>query len=139
VAREALAGVAAACADASVRPNLHVTGATAMRGDRDKVAEAVATTLQAVLDAVKARPGAIDVEVAGKQRSVEVRIRGRGERVDARRITNFTASRRAWDEPVGLGLTIARTWIDLHGGTVTSAEPSGERAEISIVLPKGFV
>jgi signal transduction histidine kinase len=138
VARDALAGLSGPLAEASVRPGLQVTGATRMRGDRDKIREAAVTTLQAVLDAVKARPGSLDVEVAGAPRQIALTIRGSGERVDSRRITNFTAARRVWDEPVGLGLTIARTWIDLHGGSVSSSEPSGDRTEVSIVLPKGF-
>jgi signal transduction histidine kinase len=138
VAREAVAGLSSIAAGSAVRPELQVSGPTRMRGDRDKIAQALATTVQAVFDAVKARPGSLEVDVAGSRKEIDVRVRGRGERVDSRRISNFTSSRHAWDEPVGLGLTIARTWIDLHGGTVIGAAPSEDRAELSIVLPKGF-
>jgi signal transduction histidine kinase len=139
VVREAFDALAPECAEASVRAEFIVTGTTTMRGDRDKIGEAVATTLRAVFEAVRPRPGGLDVQVVGRRREVELRIRGFGQRVDSRRISNFAASRRSWEEPMGLGLTIARTWIDLHGGRVGGSEPSADRAELTIVLPRGFV
>lgn len=139
VAREAFDEIAPAASAASVKAEFHVTGTTRLRGDRNKLREVLATTLSAVFDAVKARPGTLDLDLAGTRREIAVTIRGRGDRVDSRRVSNFASARRAWDEPVGLSLTIARTWIDCHGGTVRGGEPSGSHAELVIVLPKGFV
>jgi signal transduction histidine kinase len=139
LAREAFGPVAAAAAAAAVRPEIRVEGPTRLRGDRDKLKDMLSTTLGAVLDAIKAAPGTIDLAVVGTGRDVTVTIRGRSERVDSRRVSNFASARRAWDEPVGLSLTIARTWIDCHGGTVSGVEPTADRAELVIVLPKGIV
>jgi signal transduction histidine kinase len=139
VAREVFEAQRAACLDAAVQPTLTVAGATRMRGDREKIAQMLATTLLAVLDAVKARPGTLNLDVAGGRREVALSIRGRAERVDSRRLNNFTSLRRAWDEPVGLGLTIARTWIDCHGGRVSGGQSANGSAELAIVLPKRFV
>jgi two-component system sensor kinase FixL len=139
LAREAFEPVSAAAAAASVTPEIRVTGETRLRGDRDKLKDMLATTLQAVLDAVKAAPGTLDCDVVGTRRDVTITIRGRSQRVDSRRVSNFASTRRAWDEPVGLGLTIARTWIDCHGGTVTGVEPTADRAELVIALPKGML
>jgi signal transduction histidine kinase len=138
VVREAFDALAPLCAKASVTPEFIVTGPTTMRGDRDKLGQVAATTLQTVLDAVEDRPGGIEVQVIGTRREVELRIRGFGARVDARRISSFAAARRSWDEPVGLALTIARTWIDLHGGRVAECAPAPGRAEVVIAFPKGF-
>jgi signal transduction histidine kinase len=139
LARDAFGPVAAAAAAASVRPEIHVEGPTRLRGDRDKLKDMLSTTLGAVLDAIKAAPGTFDLAVVGTGRDVTVTIRGRSERVDSRRVSNFASARRAWDEPVGLSLTIARTWIDCHGGTVSGVEPTADRAELVIVLPKGMM
>jgi signal transduction histidine kinase len=139
LAREAFEPVQAVAAAASVTADLRVEGPTRLRGDRDKLRDMLATTMTAVLDAVKAAPGTLDVSVAGSRNDVTVTIRGRSQRVDSRRVSNFASARRAWDEPVGLSLTIARTWIDCHGGTVSGPEPTADRAELVIVLPKGMV
>jgi nitrogen fixation/metabolism regulation signal transduction histidine kinase len=139
LARDALAGIQPAAAAASVTAEIAVEGPTRLRGDRDKLRDVLSTTLGAVLDAVRAAPGTLDVSVVGSHREVTVTIRGRSQRVDSRRVSNFASARRAWDEPVGLSLTIARTWIDCHGGTVSGVEPTADRAELVIVLPKGVV
>jgi len=137
LAHEVFAGLAAAAAQSSVKAGLQATGPTGLRGDREKLKDVLAATSGAVLDAVKAAPGTLDLDLAGTRREVTITIRGRSARIDSRRLSNFASTRRAWDEPVGLALTIARTWIECHGGTVKGFEPSEGRAEIVIVLPKG--
>jgi His Kinase A (phospho-acceptor) domain len=138
LAREVFSGLAAPAAEASVKAELHVEGPTGLRGDREKLRDVLATTATAVLDAVKSAPGTFDLDLAGTRKDVTITIRGRSARVDSRRLSNFASTRRAWDEPVGLALTIARTWIECHGGSVKGFEPTEGRAEIVIVLPKGI-
>jgi signal transduction histidine kinase len=136
VAREAFDEVAYLATTGGVTPAFQASGPTRLRGDRNKLREAFTTTLAAVLDALKARPGTLDVALVGTKRGVTVTVRGLAERVDSRRLSNFASTRRAWDEPVGLALTIARTWIDCHGGEVSGAQGGTSRAELVIVLPK---
>jgi hypothetical protein len=136
VAREAFDEMAPAAAAAGITPEFRAEGPTRLRGDRNKLRDVFTATLAAVLDAVKARPGILEVVIEGSKRGVSAAILGKAERIDSRRLSNFASTRRAWDEPVGLALTIARTWIDCHGGSVSGVQGGTSRAELTIVLPK---
>lgn len=87
---------------------------------------------------------AIDVEV--EERTVEIRLRdlGRGIRQEALEsiFDLFTQERTgedALDEGLGIGLTLCRSLVELHGGTISAASHGhGTGSTFIVRLPRGL-
>jgi len=109
-----------------------------------------ATRLQQVVwnllsNAVKFTPrgGTVTVSIVASQESVEIHVRDSGVGIDPRFLPHvFERFRQADDGPsrnyggLGLGLSIVRHIVELHGGTVRAASDGpGQGAEFTVQLP----
>jgi two-component system, OmpR family, sensor histidine kinase BaeS len=88
--------------------------------------------------------GRIDVQVrlaraAGKpaRDEIEIRVRDTGSGIDPELLPHVfdRFARGAGSTGSGLGLSIARGLVELHGGTIEASSPPGGGAEIRIRLP----
>jgi signal transduction histidine kinase len=111
-------------------------------GDHDRLAEAVDNL---VSNAIKYSPkGAeIEVKVAATKNSASIRITDQGPgltREDMSRLfgrfQRLSAQPTAGESSTGLGLSIAKRIVELHGGTIEAAsEGGGKGATFEILLP----
>lgn len=119
-------------------------GALATVGDPDRLQEAVDNV---VSNAIKYSPAGsaitVGVEARGDRHAVAIRDAGPGLSPEdiARlfgRFQRLSAKPTAGESSTGLGLSIAKRIVDLHGGSIEaeSAGP-GEGATFTIVLPAG--
>ncbi|HEV8598362.1 MAG TPA: chemotaxis protein CheB [Gemmatimonadales bacterium] len=83
------------------------------------------------------------VELGGERPGVEVRVHDNGSGMDAATLATvfepFTQGERRIDRArggLGLGLTLVRKLVELHGGTVTASSPGpGKGSEFAVRLP----
>ncbi|HLO35022.1 MAG TPA: ATP-binding protein, partial [Candidatus Deferrimicrobium sp.] len=69
--------------------------------------------------------------------AIEVRVRDTGSGIDPDLLPHVfdRFSRGAGSTGSGLGLSIARGLVELHGGTIAASSPSGDGTEILVRLP----
>ncbi len=136
-----LASFAPLLADMGIRLDWQHSGQTTMRGDREKIAQVVSATLQNAVDAMTGTTGgAITVRLQGKRSELWLAIRDTGEVLDEARLRSiFEPYYSARDHALGLGLTIAKTYVDCHGGVVDAASAQGGGCVVTITLPRSFV
>jgi signal transduction histidine kinase len=79
------------------------------------------------------------VPPASSSGSIEIRVRDTGTGIDPELLPHVFErfSRGAGSTGSGLGLSIARGLIELHGGTIEASSPSGGGTEILVRLPIG--
>jgi two-component system CheB/CheR fusion protein len=97
-----------------------------------------------VSNAIKFTPsgGTIEIGLARRGQTVEVRVRDTGRGIEAKQLSQIftssamTHSSRQPQQGLGLGLVIVRHLVELHGGTVhaESAGP-GQGATFTVTLP----
>lgn len=137
--RDSVSGASVAQDEVDVRAEIH-DGVPHVRGDRDRLRQVLVNLVE---NAVKYSPtgGEVDVRLyrADSQIRVDVQDRGPGIAKEDQRLifekfgrANPTASAKPG---TGLGLYIARSIVEAHGGTleVTSAPEQG--ATFSVALP----
>lgn len=113
---------------------------TEMEGDAARLEQVLVNLLQ---NAARYTPrgGRIDVSVAGDRRQVRITVRDNGEGIPRERLPAifdlFTRASDSGATGFGIGLAIARTLVERHGGRVTaqSAGP-GLGSEFSVTLPR---
>jgi len=111
-------------------------GPTVIDADPVRVREVM---VNLVANALRYTPagGSIGIEVRGTDRSVEVRVRDTGtgiapDAVDA----IFDRFSRSTDSPgAGLGLAIAKSLVEAHGGTIRAESAPGQGTRIVFTLP----
>jgi two-component system sensor histidine kinase BaeS len=91
-------------------------------------------------NAVRHTPSGGRVTIAGRRsdpRTVEIVVRDTGPGIPPDLLPHVfdRFARGAASTGSGLGLSIARGLVDLHGGTISAASPPGGGAEIRIELP----
>ncbi len=114
----------------------------AIDGDSVRLAQAVGNLLT---NAAKYTPGHGTIEITGEARGSSVRLSvrdsgiGISEEMLPRVFDSFAQERQALDRSLGglgLGLTIVRSLISMHGGTVTArSDGIGRGAEFVLELP----
>ncbi|WP_419150544.1 PAS domain S-box protein [Paraburkholderia kururiensis] len=116
-----------------------------LRGDMTRLVQVFQNLLH---NAAKFSPAdsriAIDVEV--EARTVEIRIRdlGRGIRQEALEsifdlFTQERTGQDALDEGLGIGLTLCRSLVELHGGTISAmSHGHGTGSTFIVRLPRGL-
>jgi signal transduction histidine kinase len=88
--------------------------------------------------------GTIEIDAAGEHDTIEVRVRDNGIGVSAEMLPHifdmFTQERQALhraDGGLGLGLTIVKSLVELHGGTVSArSQGVGHGCEVVVRLPR---
>jgi two-component system sensor histidine kinase BaeS len=93
-----------------------------------------------VANAVRHTPSGGRVTIGARRSapsSVEIVVRDTGSGIPADLLPHVfdRFARAATSTGSGLGLSIARGLVELHGGTIAAASPTGGGAEIRIVLP----
>jgi two-component system sensor histidine kinase BaeS len=93
-----------------------------------------------VANAVRHTPSGGRVTIGGRRTaptSMEIVVRDTGGGIPADLLPHVfdRFARGTTSTGSGLGLSIARGLVELHGGTITAASPPGAGAEIRIVLP----
>ncbi|HUQ89107.1 MAG TPA: ATP-binding protein [Vicinamibacterales bacterium] len=88
--------------------------------------------------------GSIDADVSSTTESVEVQVRDTGRGISAQVLPHVFERFRQGDQRgsrgLGLGLSIARALVELHGGTIQMTSPGeGQGATCTISLPTSSV
>jgi len=110
-----------------------------VRGDADRLRQALDNLIG---NAVRVSPPGAEVEVGAESRdgAVRISVRDTGPGVAAAdRDRIFEAFEQAGSRPgAGLGLHVARTIAEAHGGAVELESTPGEGATFALVLPVQF-
>ena len=110
-----------------------------VRGDADRLRQALDNLIG---NAVRVTPPGAEVEVGAESRdgAVRISVRDTGPGVAAAdRDRIFEAFEQAGSRPgAGLGLHVARTIAEAHGGAVELESTPGEGATFALVLPVQF-
>ena len=145
VVRSAMQAVKASADSRQVRINLAVESATdvVVRGDPDRLRQVVCSVLS---NAVKFTPmgGKVDIDLAATDVHVTIHVTDSGAGIDPTLLPYvFEPIRQAEGVParrrssLGLGLSIARHLVELHGGTISAASAGdGRGSTFSITLPR---
>lgn len=98
-----------------------------------------------ISNAIKFTPenGVIEVEIEDKQASVQIVVRDNGigipEELQPYLYDKFTRARRRGlngEDAVGLGMSIIKTIIELHGGNIRLESKENEGSAFFITIPK---
>ena len=140
IVREAVARVAPSALAGQVAVSLRGHAGGTIVADAHRVAEVVANLLS---NAVKFTPrrGSVEVEVSGDTDSVFVCVVDTGRGIaedDAHRLFDrfFRASDVEGLPGAGLGLSIAKTIADAHGGSIGVESCEGEGTRFEFCLPR---
>jgi signal transduction histidine kinase len=139
IARESVEAAAPRARDGDVELTLEEEGAPVVRGDRDRLAQALDNL---VSNAIKFTPagGRVVVRLAGERAVLEVSDTGIGiSQADLEQLfQRFYRTQRATSAAipgVGLGLTIAQAIVHGHDGQISVQSQDGEGTTFRIELP----
>lgn len=123
---------------AGVRLEVAREGDLSSTGDEGKIAEVLDAVIRNALDALRGRPGGdVRIRLAGARRSVRITVRDTGEVLDEAMLRNiFVPYFTTRENALGLGMTMARTLVESHGGTIEAAGAQGGGCVVSITLPR---
>lgn len=111
-------------------------GSTALDADPVRVREVI---VNLVANALRYTPagGAVDIDARGSNGKVEVTVRDTGTGIAPDEVDGiFDRFSRATDSPgAGLGLAIAKSLVEAHGGTIRAESPPGQGTRIVFTLP----
>jgi signal transduction histidine kinase len=116
------------------------SGDLTLSGDRAKITQVLANLIENAIEAMAhSEDKTIDVELSGTPGTVHAAIRNHGETPDEDVVRNlfdpyFTTRRGS----LGLGLTLAKTVVDSHGGRITATAPPGGGLLVTVTLPREF-
>ncbi|MFG1383898.1 sensor histidine kinase [Xanthobacter versatilis] len=109
-------------------------------GDRIQLQQVLINLIMNAMDALADTPEEqrnIVLSLEGSATDATIRVRDRGHGITAEHLPKlfdsfFTTKRKG----IGLGLSIARTLVEAHGGTITAESAPGEGATFTIQLPR---
>ena len=111
--------------------------------DRDKISQVIVNLLSNSLKYTPVK-GKILVDISGDKDHVYLVINDSGIGIPARDITNVfnrlyrsDASRARATGGAGIGLTIAKSIVEVHRGSIDIVSQEGVGTEITVILPKG--
>ena len=112
---------------------------SAMHGDRTQLQQVVMNLLLNAFDAIEegsTRNRTVQVEIEGGEREVKVKVRDRGPGIPRdtfeRLFEPFNTSK---EQGLGMGLSISRSIVNLHGGRLWAENNSDCGATFSFALP----
>lgn len=143
VLRDCIAAAKAQAAEAGVELTLRVAFSLPLvRGDDTKLGQ-IFTNL--ISNAVKFTPkgGSVSVELVEQDNGgvmILVRDTGRGMTEDEIKVAlepfgQVDSARSRWHEGAGLGLTIAKSLVELHGGELMITSVKGKGTDVTVKLP----
>jgi two-component system sensor kinase FixL len=81
--------------------------------------------------------GELRIRLAGSRRGIRTTIRDTGDVIDDTAVRNiFVPYFTRRDHAIGLGMTMARTLVESHGGTIDAAPAQGGGCVVTIALPR---
>lgn len=114
------------------------TDVAAIEAPREALVQMIENIARNGFDACEA--GHVSLEVRGLDRAVELRFvdegEGMNEQAAKRAAEPFFTTKNASDR-MGLGLFLARTFVDSLGGQLTVESATGQGTTIRVVLPQG--
>jgi signal transduction histidine kinase len=129
--------VAATAEAQGVKLNMHPTKLIAS-GDRDKIDRIL---INLVGNAIKFSPkdGTIDVTASAENDMIKVAVKDQGKGIPPEEIEKiferFHQVQGTEEKGSGLGLTICRAFVELHGGRVWAESNVGEGTSFCFTLP----
>ncbi len=141
IARESVRAHEARAQETNVRLRFSAAQPLPLKGDADRLREAVDNLLD---NALRYAPADSEVEVLAAQQggrlTLSVRDGGRGMSPDDRarvfdRFYRADESRARFSGGLGLGLAIARAVVEAHGGEIAVDSQPGKGSTFSIALP----
>jgi signal transduction histidine kinase len=116
-------------------PGLPIT----IQGDRKKLEQAFGNILS---NAVKfSEQGVISIKLISKQNQIDVSVKDSGVGISAQHLPYvfdrfFQGNVKRSAQGTGIGLTIAKTWIEAHGGRIwAESEGEGRGTTVTFTLP----
>ncbi|MDI4658405.1 sensor histidine kinase [Xanthobacter autotrophicus] len=109
-------------------------------GDRIQLQQVLINLIMNAMDALADTPEEqrnVALSLEGSATGATIRVRDRGHGITAEHLAKlfesfFTTKRKG----IGLGLSIARTLVEAHGGTIAAESVPGEGAVFTIWLPR---
>jgi len=109
-------------------------------GDRIQVQQVLINLIMNAMDALADTPDehrTVSLSLEGSHAGATIRVRDRGVGITAEHLPKlfdsfFTTKRKG----IGLGLSIARTLVEAHGGTIAAESGPGDGATFTIWLPR---
>ena len=126
--------------EAEVTIEVDGDGDSRLVGDRPKMIQVLRSILDNAVDAVRTVDHReIRVVVEGRRNEVRVAVRDSGESPSEHVLQSmfdpyFSTRPRA----MGLGLTLAKTVVESHGGTIEAGAAKGGGCVVTVVLPQRF-
>ena len=141
VAATVLERGAQSVSDAGAVVSLRREGDSSYSGDHDKFEQVLASLLQASLEALASSPERrLELAVLGERRKIRITVQDTGPSPGTRDIEQmfepFAAVREGTQ---GLGMTMARTVVESHGGVIDAAAVPGGGCVVTIDLPRRFL
>jgi signal transduction histidine kinase len=132
----------ASAQDAGIALTVQCPSDLTLRADRTLFQRAVSNLVSNALSHTR-RGGAVEVLVTAldEQITVEVRDNGEGMSVASQgrvfdRFYRVDAARTASSGRIGLGLSITKSIVELHGGSIVLRSAEGEGASVTLVFPR---
>jgi signal transduction histidine kinase len=114
----------------------------ALRADRTLFQRAVSNLVSNALSHTD-RGGAIEIRATANEEQIAVEVRDNGEGMSAAaqsrvfdRFYRADAARTASSGRIGLGLSITKSIVELHGGSIILRSLEGEGASVTLVFPR---
>lgn len=134
---------------AALAPKIEQTGVVIARdqegdlhlaGDKPKIVTVISGILDNAIDAVRDLDSRqVDVQLSGDAKSVTIAVRDHGQSPDDEVLKNmFDPYFTTRTTSMGLGLTLAKTVIQSHGGRIAAQAAPGGGLVVTISLPREF-
>ncbi len=124
----------------SITINREDSGDLEIVGDRPKIIQVISSLLENAMDAMgEVEEKVIDLELTGSPDAVCLAIRNRGETPGDEVMKNmFDPYFTTRSSSLGLGLTLAKTAVDSHGGRIAATGAPGGGLLVTVTLPREF-
>jgi signal transduction histidine kinase len=140
IAAEALSACAEKLEKAGAEASLTVDGDVSIEGDAPKMTRACRSLIENAIEEVQGQDdGRIVIEVAGSKKSVSLMVSDNGSGASAEVLESmFEPYYSTRSRSMGLGLTLARTVVESHGGTISVQDRVGGGCSFTVLLPRTF-